>query len=76
MAKARNPTGLCDPDPWSVVDEARAQRGLIVAHVAKWLIVAIAFTGMARFWTRVANRRPASPRPGPFRAELSSTPEP
>lgn len=76
MAKARNPTRLCDPDPWSVVDEARVQRGLVVAHVAKWLIAAIALMGTARFWRRVANRSSASPRPGPFRAELSSTPEP
>lgn len=75
MAKARNLTRLCDPDPWSVVDEARAQRGLVVARVAKWLTAAIAFMGAARFWTRVANRSPASPQPGPFRAELTPTPE-
>jgi len=75
MAQHRNSTRLCDPDPWSVVDEARAQRGLAVANVLTLLIAAIAFTGTARFWTRVANRSPASLRPRPFRAELSSTPE-
>lgn len=76
MAKARKPARLCDPDPWSVVDEARAQRGLVVAKTAKWLIAAIAFMGTARFWMRVANHSPASPQPEPFRAELSSTPDP
>lgn len=75
MAQHRNSTRLCDPDPWNVVDEARAERSLVVANVAKWLIAAIAFTGTARFWKRAANRSPASPRPGSFRAELSLTPE-
>jgi len=76
MAQHRTSTRLCDPDPWSVVDEARAQRGLAVANVVKLLIAVIAFTGTALFWTRVANPSPTSLRPGPFRAELSSTPEP
>jgi len=75
MARDRNLTRLCDPDPWSVVDEARVQRSLVVADVAKWLIAAIAFIGTVRFWTRATNRSLASSQPGPFQAELSPTPD-
>ncbi len=54
-----NPSRLCTPDPWSVVNEARAQRGPIVA---RWFLAAAALACSLRFWTR-AGRRPPSAIP-------------
>ncbi len=52
MAENPNPTCLCDPDPWSIMNKARTQRGPIVAG---WLMRAIAFLATARLWARTAN---------------------
>lgn len=72
MAEDINPTRLGDADPWSVVSEAREQRGPIVAA---WLIGAIALVCSLRFWTRMVRRGPSAPsHPEPPRAGLSSTP--
>ena len=57
MTENLNPPRLCSPDPWSVVSEARQQRGPIVAG---WLVAAIALACSLQFWTRTARRSPSA----------------
>ncbi len=55
MAEQTTQTRLSDRDPWTVMDEARAQRGRIVAT---WLVAALAFVGSPRSWTPVIRGQP------------------
>ena len=55
MAKRTTQNRLSDRDPWTVMDEARAQRGRIVAT---WLMAALTFVGSPRSWGRAARGQP------------------
>ena len=54
MAEQATQTRLSDRDPWTVMDEARAQRGRIVAT---WFMAALALVGLRRSWARMARRQ-------------------
>ena len=64
MAEQTTQTRLSDRDPWTVMDEARTQRGRIVAT---WLIATLALVGSRWSWAHTVrgqtNRRFALNRP-------------
>lgn len=68
MGKDLDTTRLCKPDPWITVDEAREQRGPVMA---RWLMAAVARVRLMRLWTHAARHSPASPRPKTFRSSCS-----